>query len=175
MSLYGGFDQTKHFSELATPLDTGEGVLSPSVRMARAREGIGQILPSAIGGARRMVMPVPATATASATLTAAQVLNGVLHGTPAAAVNYTLPLAATLEAALPADFAVGEAIEFSIVNLAATATFDITVVTNTGWTLSGPMVVGAGAVAAGDGAEWTAGVFRARKTAAGAYTLYRVA
>ncbi len=32
MSLYGAFDKTKHMSELADPLDTQEGVLSPAAR-----------------------------------------------------------------------------------------------------------------------------------------------
>jgi len=36
MSLYGAFDSTKHFDELDEPLDTGEGVLSPTTRRNRA-------------------------------------------------------------------------------------------------------------------------------------------
>ncbi len=35
MSLYGAFDKTKHLEELADPLDTQEGVLSPATRRAR--------------------------------------------------------------------------------------------------------------------------------------------
>ena len=35
MSLYSAFDQYNHFSELADPLDTQEGVLSPASRRAR--------------------------------------------------------------------------------------------------------------------------------------------
>ena len=48
----------------------------------------------------------PATATATATLTVAQVVNGLLVATPAAAVNYTLPTGALLDAG--AAFAIGD-------------------------------------------------------------------
>jgi hypothetical protein len=166
-----GLGREAHFAELNDPLDSQEGVLSPSVRKARAAANLGIILASATGGADvfRGTSAV-ATATDTATLTTAQVLNGIIHGTPTAAAAYTLPTAAALDTALP-DFAVGDAFEFSIVNLATTATFDITVTTNTGLTLTGPMVVGAGA---NDGAEWKSGRFRARKTGTGAWTVYRV-
>lgn len=40
MSLYGAFDQTKHFSELDDPLVTQEGVLTPAQRRARAIENL---------------------------------------------------------------------------------------------------------------------------------------
>ena len=43
----------------------------------------------------------PVTATDTATLTAAQVLNGIILATPTAAASYTLPTVALLEAALP--------------------------------------------------------------------------
>jgi hypothetical protein len=68
---------------------------------------------------------------------------------------------------------VGEAFEFTIRNDASTgATDHITVVTNTGWTLSGSMVVHtSNTPAAGESAF---GAFVARKTAANAFTLYRV-
>jgi hypothetical protein len=120
---------------------------------------------------RRASMPVPATAVGTATLTTAQILNGFLIGTPVAAAAYTLPLAADLDAAVKMD--IGEAFEFHIRNDGVTGTVDhITVTTNTGWTLSGPMVIHqANSPAAG---ESTFGHFIARKTAAAAFTLYRV-
>lgn len=169
-----GFSTYQHFSELADPLDTQEGVLSPQTRRQRAQANLGLQVPSTIGGAARMTMPVPATAADTAVLTAAQILNGVIRGTPTAAAAYTLPLASALDTAVGPTFPVGDAFEFSVINLAATATFDITMTTNTGWTLAGPVVVGAGASAAGDGAEYTSGIFRARKTGTAAWTLYRV-
>lgn len=118
--------------------------------------------------------PAPATATATETLTAAKLLTGLILGTPAAAVNYTLPLATDLETALVAIFpglAADDAFEFSITNLATSATFDITVLTNTGWTLSGYMVVEAREATQ---VNASSGIFRVRRTAANTYTLYRV-
>lgn len=41
MSLYGAFDTTKHFAELAEPLESAEGVLSPATRRARCRAALG--------------------------------------------------------------------------------------------------------------------------------------
>lgn len=41
MSLYGAFDVTKHLSELGDPLDTQEGVLSPSTRKQRILTNLG--------------------------------------------------------------------------------------------------------------------------------------
>lgn len=120
--------------------------------------------------------PAPATATATETLTAAKLLTGLINGTPAAAVNYTLPLATDLETALLALYpglAVDDAFEFSIQNLSVTDGQDITVLTNTGWTLSGRMIIEANNVTTIGFA--TACTFRVRRTAANAYTLYRVA
>lgn len=166
-----GLGREAHFSEFNDPLDLGSGVISPSVRKQTAAANLGIMLSLALGGATVLrQMPVPATATASATLTTTQVLNGVIHATPAAAVNYTLPTAAAIDALL-LDFAVGDAFEFVITNLSTTAANDITVLTAAGWTLVGNMVVGG---APADGSEWGSGVFRARKTAANAYTLYRI-
>lgn len=47
MSLYGALDKTKHLSELAEPLNSGEGTLSPAVRKSRARANLGL---GALGG-----------------------------------------------------------------------------------------------------------------------------
>lgn len=171
MAVIGSFDRYNHFSELADPLDSQEGVLSPSVRKARAAANLGVMLSTSVGGARVFRgMPVVATATDTTTLTTTQILNGTIHGTPTAAAAYTTPTGTQLDAVLT-DFAVGDAFEFSIVNLATTATFDITLTAGAGITITGPAVVGAGP---NDGTEWKSGVFRARKTGTATYTIYRV-
>jgi hypothetical protein len=113
-------------------------------------------------------IPVPATATATATLTAAQVLNGILLGSPgASAASYTLPTVADLENALPNSDKPGVSFDFSVINVDGNTSGVITLVTNTGWTLVGLMTIVATA--------GTAQAFRARKSATGAWTLYRVA
>lgn len=109
-----------------------------------------------------------ATATNTATLTVAQITSGILVGTPTAAAAYTLPLAATLDAAL-AD-KVGHTFDLYVINAATTDLFAITMTTNTGWTLHGNMVVQENQ----DPSHNSSGHFRIRKTGAGAYTLYRI-
>ncbi len=114
----------------------------------------------------------PAALTTSATLTAAQILGGMLTANQGAAgaASYQLPLATDLDTALP-EAAVGDCFDFSLTNVSTVAAEDATVTTNTGWTLFGNMVVASNAAAT----DLSAGTFRARKTAAGAWSLYRVA
>jgi len=172
MSVINTLSRTGHLSELASPLSTAEGVLTPLQRKDRVKANLGLTVGLVAGiGAKRLTMPAPATAIDTATLTAAQILNGVLVGTPTAAAAYTMPLAADLVAALPVDFQIGEAFEFSVIDVATTATFDITMTTNTGWTLVGSMVVDANEAAQQD----SSGVFRVRRTAAATFTMYRIA
>jgi hypothetical protein len=108
----------------------------------------------------------PATATDTATLTSAQVLNGLILATPTAAASYTLPTVAALEADL-SSANIGSTIEFSIINLASNASYDITLVTNTGWTITGGGVTVV--------QELSSGHFRARKTGTASWQLYRLA
>jgi hypothetical protein len=110
-------------------------------------------------------MPAPATATATATLTAAQLAPQFIVGNPStSAASYTLPTVAALEALIPNAEKVGLAFDVVVQNLGTSAGV-ITLVTNTGWTLSGNMAV----------AITSSARFTARKTGAGAWTLYRAA
>lgn len=102
----------------------------------------------------------PATLNATGTLTAAQVGNGIITSTTAAAVAATLPLATAMDTANPSSIAT-TSIDFSVIATGANA---VTMTTNTGWTLVGTMVV----------ATTTSGLFRATKTGTGAWTLYRL-
>ena len=112
-------------------------------------------------------IPVPASVAATATLTADQVLNGILIvGSGATAPQtYTLPTVALLEAALSNSDKVGTSFLFRVVNL-GTSSGTAVIAAGTGWTVSGsltmtiPVTTGAAMVA--------------RKSAAGAWTLYRV-
>ena len=108
----------------------------------------------------------PVTATDTATLTAAQVLNGIILATPTAAASYTLPTVALLEAALPSAN-VGNTVDFVIVNLASNSSYDITLVAGTGWTITGGGVVVV--------QELSSAQFRGRKTGDGTWQLYRIA
>lgn len=106
-----------------------------------------------------------ATQNTAATLTAAQLLNGILTSNPAGAINLQLPLATAMDTALPTSVA-GDSFDFTIISVAGSTNLP-TVTTNTGWTLTGSVVFTA---VAGN-----AGRFRARKTATGTWTLYRLA
>lgn len=97
---------------------------------------------------------------AAATLTIAELLTGIIQYTGAAA-NLTLPTGTNIEGGVVAGLAVDRAFEFSVINTGTGAT---TMVTNTGLTTVGSLVVTNG----------TSARFRVRKTATNTYTVYRL-
>lgn len=114
----------------------------------------------------------PTAATVSATLTAAALLTGIITVNQAAAgaSAQQLPLATDLDTALPTAGA-GDSFDFSVINISTVDAEDASVTTNTGWTLVGNMDVPAYSAA---GSLNSSGRFRARKTGAGAWVLYRI-
>ena len=115
-----------------------------------------------VGESNLTVQGAPTALTAAATLTAAQLANGLFTYT-GAAVNLTLPTVADLEASISSAQKVNAAFEFGIINIGGTNAG--TLVVGTGWT-----IVGVAAVSANTSAQ-----FRARKTGNGAWTAYRIA
>jgi hypothetical protein len=113
-------------------------------------------------------VPVPATATDRATLTAAQLTNGIIIGTPTTTAAYTLPTVASLEAVLD-NAKVGTAFDFRVIN--TTTAGVITMTTNTGWTVGTSGSQGLMTIAATAG---TVRAFRARKSGDGAWALYAI-
>lgn len=97
--------------------------------------------------------------TAAATLTPAQIGGGIVTYA-GSGHNLTLPLATDLDNFIP-NAPVNASFEFSVV---ATGAGTATLVTNTGWTIVGRLTT----------ATATASRYRARKTGAGAWTLYLV-
>jgi len=89
----------------------------------------------------------PQTAIDTATLTAAQILGGLITGTPTAAANYTTPTAILLLAAMASFGAsfLDEGFEFSIKNTSAGAN-TITVVGGTGVTIVGTATIAQNAI-----------------------------
>jgi hypothetical protein len=112
----------------------------------------------------------PATATVTATLTTAQLLNGIILGTPTTtAAAYTLPLATDLDAVV-SSAKVGSSFEFVVINTNGSGSGVITITTNTGWSIGTSGSQGLMTVT-------TAGTsqnYRAVKTGDGAWSLYRV-
>lgn len=114
----------------------------------------------------------PAAKTTSTTLTAAEILTGIITGNPATTAAYTLPLATAMETALLAIYpglANNNTFDFYVINIDTTGADAITMTTNTGWTLVGDMTLAGNAVG-----DQSAGHFRIRRTAANTYTLYRL-
>jgi hypothetical protein len=116
------------------------------------------------GSAGYLTQGAPAVRSTTTTLTGADVLGGLISTVPAGAINLTLPLATDLDTAVGASAPNNTSFDFSIINTSGGAN-TATVLTNTGWTLLGSMAV----------AQNVSGRFRARKTGAGAWTLYRLA
>ena len=116
-----------------------------------------------IGEAVLSVQGAPTAVAAAATMTAAELSNGlfVFNGT---AGSLTLPTVALVEADITAASKVNASFDFIIINADAT-TDDVTLAVGTGWTIVGNAVV----------AEATSAQFRARKTGDGTWTAYRIA
>ena len=114
------------------------------------------------------VAAAPATATDSATLTVAQLINGIIIGTPTTTAAYTLPLASDVDAALNAA-KVGTTFDFRVIN--TTTAGVITMTTNTGWSIGTGGSQGLMTIAATAG---TVRALRARKTGDNAWALYAI-
>lgn len=118
---------------------------------------------------------VPGTMTDTATISAANILVGLIGATPTAAATYTTPTGAVLQAALPANLAVGDSFDFAIVNLATNDTFDITVAAGaSGITLKGNVTIEAKSAVT----KVSSGNFRVVTTdvtgGAGTFDIYRL-
>lgn len=122
-------------------------------------------------GLTTVTQGAPAAATVSATLTAANLLTGILtvNQGGAAASAQQLPLATDMDVALPASVA-GDAFDFSVINISTVAAEAASLTTNTGWTIVGDADIAANSAIT----TKSAGRFRARKTGTGAWVLYRL-
>jgi len=111
-------------------------------------------------------MAAPQTATATATLTAAQIVNQMLVANPGtSAATYTLPLGTAIDTAVP-NATVGSTFDLSIVNI-GTSSGAVTLAVNTGVTDGGNALTAV--------AVTTSQMFRFRKTGDGTYVVYRLA
>ncbi len=107
----------------------------------------------------------PQTATSTATLTTAQVVNGWLVANPGtSAATYTLPTGADLDAAVP-NATIGSTFDLSIINI-GTSSGAVTLAVSTGVTDGGNAVVAI--------AVTSSALFRFRKTADNTFVVYRI-
>ncbi len=114
----------------------------------------------------------PATATNTAGITAANMLTGIIVGTPTAAAAYTVPDGTTMDAAV--TFNVGDSFDWSIINVATNDTFIITLTAATTHTLVGVPTVPANGSTTG-ALTGASARFRTRKTATNTFVTYRIA
>jgi len=107
----------------------------------------------------------PQTATSTATLTTAQVINGWLVANPGtSAATYTLPTGADIDAAVP-NATIGSTFDLSIINT-GTSSGAVTLAVSTGVTDGGNAVVAI--------AVTSSALFRFRKTADNVFVVYRI-
>lgn len=99
----------------------------------------------------------PATSADTATLTAAQMVSGILAATPTAAATYTTATGTDLKAALPTDLAAGDSFDLTIINLGGSGD-DITLQGGADVTFVGSLVVTVAAPSSGTFRfRWTTG------------------
>ena len=115
--------------------------------------------------------PVPADlADTAPTLTAVQMLAGILTGTPTTGRAYTLPTGTAMETGSPVDLATSDSFELTIINLAVGADDIITVTANTGFTIVGKATV----QPADTATQVPSATFRCVRTASNTFVAYRL-
>ena len=126
-------------------------------------------------GVNLVNQPAPAAKTTSTTLTAAELLTGIITGAQGAgaAATYTTPTGTQIETALLAihpGLSNDDSFDFSVVNISTVAAETITLAAGASVTLVGDMTMAC--IAVGD---QSSGRFRCRRTAANTYSIYRIA
>jgi hypothetical protein len=149
MALINAFDRNFNLGELNSPEFTGNPVpITPAARKQIARANLGMT----DGQSNIGTIPTPTGALA---MTAAQTLGGAIIGAPTAAVNYTLPTGAQMDAyfvpptvdkAYAANFLTnfGQTSTLTIVDTNVTAGNAITLVANTGFSIQGSAAIPGG-------------------------------
>lgn len=113
----------------------------------------------------------PAAKTVSATLTAAELLSGIITVTQGAGAPSAqqVPTGTAIQDALPADFAIGDSFDVSVINLGgASEVASLTVNTDV-------TIVGNAAIPVPASGVQSSGMFRFRKTADHVFVAYRIA
>ncbi|KKM76968.1 hypothetical protein LCGC14_1374770 [marine sediment metagenome] len=112
----------------------------------------------------------PTTATGTVTLTAAQMLGGIIVATPTAVATYTTLTGTLLEAALPSGIVNDDSFELTIINLGGAGDIITMVAGATGITFVGSVLIDDAGVDITSSAT-----FRFRRSAANTFIAYRIA
>lgn len=123
------------------------------------------------GGVITQAQPTPATVTAAATLTAAQLLTRIITGTQATGSTnaITLPTGTLMSAALVGDD--DQSFEFTVINLSAALADTYTLTAGTGFTIVGMAIIDS---AHADSEFPSSAVYRCRQSAANVWIAYRI-
>lgn len=115
------------------------------------------------------VQAAPTTATGTATLTAVQMLGGIIEATPTAVATYTTLTGTLLEAALPSGIVNDDSFDLTIINLGGAGDI-ITMAGGTGVTFVGSLLIDDAGIDITSSAT-----FRFRRSAANTFIAYRIA
>ena len=130
-------------------------------------------LPVVVENYNDQLQAAPSAETTAATLTADELLNGIITGTHTVGdtAAYTVPTGTLMDTA--SEFGIDESFDWTLINLSAAAADTITLTAGTAHTLVGTMIV--------PSAHSTTGLlygnaarFRTRKTAANTFVTYRI-
>lgn len=166
----GGAAQVTGGAAASTNGNGGSVVLTPGAKSGTGIAG-GVFLRSSTGQIWRQQPTVPSDlADTAPTLTAAQMLTGILTGTPTTGRAYTLPTGTDMQTGCPADLATGDSFELTIINLASGADDIITLTAATGFTIVGKATIEPANAAANS----TFGTFRCVRTGANTFVAYRI-
>lgn len=123
-------------------------------------------------GKQTQAQAVPAAKTVTAAITAAELVAGLITTTGATGPSvHQLPTGTLIDAAFP-GIATGDSFDFTVINTGTGASDDATITVNTDVTIVGNPTVGAltdATIISGSG------TFRARRSAANTYVVYRLA
>lgn len=110
--------------------------------------------------------------TTTATITGAAILGGLITANQGAAgaATYTMPAGTVFGPLLPASFAVGDTVQFSITNLSTVAAEDVTVAGASGMVAKGNMFIPSNAATS----DVAFGTFLIIKTGSNAFDFYRI-
>lgn len=122
------------------------------------------------GVKQAIYMAAPVTETVSVTALSSDLINGTIVYTNAggSTANYTLPTGTLLDAAT--NLQIGQAFDWSIINLSTVSGSTVTVVAGSGHTIVGDVLIQLSAQSTG----CASGRFRSRKTAANTFITYRI-
>jgi len=123
------------------------------------------------GAVLTQAQPTPATVTAAATLTAAQLLTRIITGTQATGTTnaITLPTGTLMSAALVGDD--DQSFEFTIINLSAALADTYTLTAGTDFTIVGMAIIDS---AHADSEFPSSAIYRCQQSAANTWIAYRI-